>query len=129
MENFRNTFLDKAAITISIVCAAQCMLLPLAALTIPSFYLLPFSEEAFHNALLYIVMPISFLALFLGCKKHKSYDVVIYGALGVSTLIVSSVWGHDLFGEVGEIVSTVLGSSVLAFGHIQNQKKCVDSCH
>ena len=54
MENFKNTYLDRAAITISIVCAAQCILLPVAAITIPSFYLLPFSEEAFHNALLYL---------------------------------------------------------------------------
>ena len=26
MENFKNTYLDRAAITISIVCAAQCIL-------------------------------------------------------------------------------------------------------
>ncbi|GIR23788.1 hypothetical protein CM15mP37_12930 [bacterium] len=67
--------------------------------------------------------------MLMGCKKHKSYDVVGYGLIGLSLLIVSAVWGHDLFGETGEIVSTFFGSSILAFGHIQNQRKCKESCH
>ncbi|RCL88857.1 MerC domain-containing protein, partial [bacterium] len=38
-------------------------------------------------------------------------------------------YGHDLFGESGEIASTLVGSSVLSFGHIKNQKLCKECCH
>ena len=121
--------LDRSAITLSVICAVQCMLLPITAIMLPTFSLLPFSEEFFHSALLFFVIPISAFAMLIGCKKHKSYDVVGYGLIGLSLLIVSAVWGHDLFGETGEIVSTFFGSSILAFGHIQNQRKCKESCH
>ena len=39
-------------------------------------------------------------------------------------MIISALWGHDLFGESGEIASTLVGASVLSYGHIQNQKLC-----
>ena len=121
--------LDRSAITLSVICAVQCMLLPITAIMLPTVSLLPFSEEVFHSALLFFVIPISAFAMLMGCKKHKSYDVIGYGLVGLMLLIVSAVWGHDLLGETGEIVSTFFGSSILAFGHIQNQKKCKDSCH
>ena len=65
----------------------------------------------------------------LGCKKHKSYNIIFYGFFGLSILIISAIWGHDLFGESGEIVSTLVGTSILSYGHIQNQKLCKLCCH
>ena len=67
--------------------------------------------------------------MLLGCRKHKSYNIIFYGLLGLGILIVNVIWGHDLFGESGEIISTAIGNSILSYGHIQNQKLCKLSCH
>ena len=53
----------------------------------------------------------------------------IYGIIGLMILAVSAIWGHDILGETGEIVATLLGASVLSFGHYRNQKLCKDCCN
>jgi hypothetical protein len=121
--------LDKLAVYLSAICAVQCLALPIAMLFLPSLSLLPLSEELFHTLLLFLVIPVSIFAMVMGCKKHKSYNIIFYGALGLSILLISAVYGHDLFGESGEIASTLVGTSVLSFGHIKNQKLCKECCH
>ena len=121
--------LDKLAVYLSAICAVQCLALPIAMLFLPSLSLLPLSEELFHALLLFLVIPVSIFAMVMGCKKHKSYNIIFYGALGLSILLISAVYGHDLFGESGEIASTLVGTSVLSFGHIKNQNLCKECCH
>ena len=121
--------LDKLAVYLSAICAVQCLALPIAMLFLPSLSLLPLYEELFHTLLLFLVIPVSIFAMVMGCKKHKSYNIIFYGALGLSILLISAVYGHDLFGESGEIASTLVGTSVLSFGHIKNQKLCKECCH
>tara|TARA_B100000886_G_C20285458_1_gene433110 strand:- start:75 stop:488 length:414 start_codon:yes stop_codon:yes gene_type:complete len=121
--------LDKAAVYLSALCAIQCLILPLSMIFLPSVTLISFSEELFHTLLLFLVIPISAFAMLTGCKKHKNYNIIFYGALGLAILLVSAIYGHDLFGESGEIASTLVGASVLSFGHIKNQKLCKECCH
>ena len=56
------------------------------------------------------------------------YNVIYYGIIGLVIMVVSAVWGHDLFGETGEIVSTLAGTSILSIGHIKNKKLCKQCC-
>jgi len=121
--------LDRIAVYLSAICVVQCLALPVAMLFLPSLSVLPVSEELFHTLLLYLVIPVSIFAMVMGCKKHKSYNIIFYGALGLSILLVSAIYGHDLFGESGEIAATLVGASVLSFGHIKNQKLCKECCH
>ena len=67
-------------------------------------------------------MPISFLALFWVVKSIKVTTLLVMELIGLSLLIVSAVWGHDFLVRLVKSYPTVFGSSVLAFGHIQNQK-------
>ena len=120
---------DKTAIGLSVICLLQCLILPVSLLFFPVFFLLPLIEQWFHSLFLFLVVPISIFAIFLGCRKHKSYNIIFYGILGLTILIVNVIWGHDLFGESGEIISTAIGTSILSYGHIQNQKLCKLSCH
>lgn len=120
---------DKFAIYLSVFCAIQCLILPLSLLFIPAISLLPLADESFHKVLLLFVIPISAFAMIMGCRKHKSYNVIYYGIIGLSIMIVSAIWGHDLVGETGEIVSTLAGTSILSFGHIKNKKLCKECCH
>ena len=121
--------LDTAAISLSAICLAQCLIMPIAAIFAPTISLLPLADESFHMILLLFVLPVSILAMTLGCKKHKTYGVMVYAVAGLSLMAISAIWGHDLFGEAGEIGATLVGASILSFAHFKNQKLCKDCCH
>jgi len=130
---FNNTFspnsLDKVAVSLSVICAVQCLILPISLIFIPTISLLPLSDESFHKLLLFLVIPISAFAMIMGCKKHKSYNVIYYGIIGLGIMIISAIWGHDLLGKSGEIYSTLVGTSILSFGHLKNKRLCTECCH
>ena len=94
----------------------------------PTLAISVLTDEWFHSLLLFLVFPVSVFAMFLGCKKHKRYHIIFYGIIGLTILSVSAIWGHDIFGESGEIVATLIGASVLSFGHYKNQKLCKNCC-
>jgi hypothetical protein len=130
---FNNTFspnsLDKVAVSLSVICAIQCLILPISLIFIPTISLLPLADESFHKLLLFLVIPISAFAMIMGCKKHKSYNVIYYGIIGLGIMIISAIWGHDLLGKSGEIYSTLVGTSILSFGHLKNKRLCTECCH
>ena len=128
-KKFSTINLDKIAVYLSVLCVVQCLLLPVSALLLPTLSLIPLADEWFHSLLLFFVIPTSVFAMALGCKKHKSYNIIFYGLIGLGILIVSAIWGHELFGENGELVFTLIGTSVLSYGHIKNQKLCKLFCH
>ncbi|MEP1445976.1 MAG: MerC domain-containing protein [Paraglaciecola sp.] len=121
---------DKTAIGLSFLCVIHCLLLPILLIFIPPLSgLFALNDELFHRWLLYAVVPISLAALLIGYVHHKSRRVFLIGAVGLLLLIFTAFWGHELLGENGEVLLTVLGSSIIAFGHIRNyqlrrQEKC-----
>ena len=127
--NIKNTVLDKIALSTSIFCAMHCLFLPVILLFFPTINLGQLGDESFHSMLLYVIIPISIVALLLGCNKHKRYFILFYGFMGISILSFTAMYGHDLLGETLEIIFTLLGASIVAFGHFQNQKLCELNCH
>jgi hypothetical protein len=123
---------DKAAVGLSAVCAAHCLLFPVALVALPSMATVAFlSDEAFHRALVLFVLPTSLIALTMGCRKHKRYRVYLAGALGLLALGAAAALGHEILGDVGEKSLTFAGSIIIALSHVQNYKLCRrgDSCH
>tara|TARA_Y100001970_G_C13546996_1_gene515011 strand:- start:102 stop:491 length:390 start_codon:yes stop_codon:yes gene_type:complete len=129
MKKEVNIYLDKTAISLSVICAIHCLFVPLVLLYAPTLTISVLTDEWFHTLLLFLVFPVSTLAMFFGCKQHKRYNILFYGIIGLMILAVSAIWGHDILGETGEIVATLLGASVLSFGHYRNQKLCKDCCN
>jgi hypothetical protein len=121
---------DKAAVGLSLLCVVHCLFLPILLILIPPLSgVFAFNDELFHTWLLYAVVPISSIAMLMGYLHHRSQRVFLIGALGLIILILTAFWGHELFGEFGEVAFTVLGSSIIAYSHIRNyqlrsQKKC-----
>lgn len=118
------TVSDKTAISLSLLCSIHCLLLPVALVIIPTLASLPMGEEAFHKWMLLGVIPVSIFALTMGCKKHKRYQLLSYGLSGIGILIFAAFFGHDILGETGEKISTVIGSLVIVYGHFMNHKLC-----
>jgi len=115
---------DKAAIGLSLFCAVHCLLLPVTLIMLPSLAATTFGGEEFHQWMLVAVLPISLLALTLGCRKHREMSIMLLGLMGLIIILVAALFGHDLFGEIGEKVATLLGASLIALSHVRNQSLC-----
>ena len=116
--------MDKAAIGLSLVCVVHCLLTPLAVVMIPALGATFLEDESFHYAILYLVLPTSLVALGLGCRKHGRMEILLMGLLGLSILCLILLVGEEVIGEMGEKVSTVTGSAIIAYAHIRNFKLC-----
>lgn len=124
------TVADKTAIGLSTLCAIHCLMLPVAIVMLPSLLATSFGDESFHQWLLLAVIPSSAIALTLGCRKHGRWGVVTTGVLGLSVLVFTAFFGHDLLGELGEKVASIAGALLIVAGHLQNHLACrAGRCH
>lgn len=116
--------LDRAAIGLSLLCAIHCLILPVVAILAPTSISLMLTDEAFHQGLLWGIIPISIFALYMGCAKHKSFRIFFCTISGLLILCLAGYLGHDYLGEIGEKMLTVLGGTIVAFGHVSNYQLC-----
>ena len=123
MENIQG-IADKSAIVLSFLCALHCLFLPAAIVLYPSTLGFLPGDESVHFALLFLVIPISAYALVKGGKVHKSRKVFITGISGLLVLVAAVILGHDMLGEIGEKILTVLGSIIVIIAHVQNHLIC-----
>ena len=129
MKNALNINFDNVAIGFSALCALHCLLLPFIVIFFPAISATFLGSEDFHKTLHYFVIPSSIVALYLGCNMHGKYNVYLYGAFGISILLIAVFFGHDFFGENGETLLTLLGAGIVSFGHFKNQKLCAECCN
>lgn len=122
---------DKTAISLSFLCTLHCLALPLLVISLPTVTALGLVGEAFHLWMLVVVVPVSLVALAMGCKKHNNMKVLFAGIVGLIALIAAGVAGHDLLGEIGEKALTVFGAVCIAVGHFFNHRLCQQQtdCH
>lgn len=124
MKAQNSLLIDKFAASTSILCAIHCLFLPFMLSVFPAVGTTIFGQESFHALLLFLVVPLSVIALTLGCKQHKNIFVPLMGLAGLTTLIFTALFGHDTFGHDGERIATLVGASVIASSHLFNYKLC-----
>lgn len=119
-------FSDKFAMILSSLCVVHCLLTPLLLIAIPSLAgVAMLTDETFHHLLLYFVVPVGFVALLMGFTHHRTLWVVCFGLTGLmvlsSPLVLEMLGlGHEVLGENGETVVTVIGSLFVVAAHIVN---------
>lgn len=118
------TFSDKTAIGLSLLCTLHCLVLPFALIFLPSLSALGLDNEAFHFWMIFAVIPISIYALTLGCKKHKRTHLLKIGSLGLLFLLAAVFLVGPFLGELGEKVFTLTGAGFIAFAHFGNYRLC-----
>ena len=116
--------MDKAAIGLSMLCIAHCLLTPIAIIMLPALGATFFGDEIFHYALLCVVIPISVFSLGLGCRKHERRGILLFGLVGISIMSLILIIGEDVLGELGESMLTILGALIVAFAHVRNFRAC-----
>jgi len=121
----RQLKLDKFAILLSGVCLVHCLLAPIILTLLPIFSLSVLVEDiVFHQLMLWIVVPTSVVALFIGCRKHRRWPIALSGAMGIAALFAVAFFGHDYLSTGGEKVATSIGGLLLAFSHYLNYRAC-----
>jgi len=120
---------DNAAITLSIMCASHCLVLPLLLIFIPSvFFTQLVSNEIFHQLMIVTAIAVSPFALFIGYFRHKNHTPALFGSFGLLVLVTAVSLNHEILGNYGETLLTIFGSSILVFGHVKNQLLSKNKC-
>ena len=116
--------LDRSAIGLSFLCVLHCLAMPLTLILVPSLAALPIADERVHLLLVLLVLPTSTVALTLGCRQHGLKHILAWGLTGIVILVLAAGLGEEFLGEYGEKILTVVGSVLVAVGHILNFKCC-----
>lgn len=120
---------DRLAIGASVVCAIHCALLPVLLAVFPTLVAMPVTDHTFHFLLAWFVVPSSLIAVSLGCRRHKDRLVLAGCGLGLTIIVLTAWFGHDLLGETGEKMATLTGAVILSIVHWRNYSLCrQDSC-
>ncbi|MAS98040.1 MAG: MerC domain-containing protein [Pontiellaceae bacterium] len=132
-------FFDKFAIFLSATCAIHCLLTPILIIFLPIVGSSFFADANFHLWMLYLVMPTTAIAIFLGCKKHKDKIVITLSALGLLIVTVSTIYQYSLQADSGDCVIcmsgghsisnplvwvNILAGALLISAHVRNYKLC-----
>lgn len=72
-----------------------------------------------HVAFALVLIPITLFAMRSASKRHGQRSVLALLGVGLG-LVVFAVVAHDLVGEVGGTLVTLIGSLLLILGHWQN---------
>ena len=118
------TFTDKMAMSLSMLCALHCMAAPMIIVMLPSLAALQLDDEAFHTWMVLAVIPISIYALTMGCRQHKHYRLLGIGLFGLLFLLSAVLSGDDLITSFWEKALTVTGAVTIALGHYWNYRLC-----
>ena len=123
-------FFDRFAIGLSVLCAIHCLAVPVLLIMFPSLLAsFHIDDHIFHELLIWVAVPTSSIAFFLGCRRHKDPKVFALAGLGLASLIATAFFGHDALGEMGEKLATLFAVSILAYAHWRNYSLCrKDSC-
>ena len=115
---------DKTAIGLSVLCTLHCLALPVLVVMLPAITAWNLASEEAHLWLLVAVIPVSVYALTMGCRKHRQFNIMFLGLIGLALLIIAAWLGHDILGEIGEKTILTIGAAVIAMSHLLNQRQC-----
>ncbi len=108
------------SISLAGICAIHCLMIPVLLALFPVLISALLFEEIFHELLLLLIIPLSFLAIFLGCRRHKDLTVFLIVALGLALILIGA-FGAE---ESKETVLTLTGSVVMVAGYVRNFRLC-----
>ena len=119
-----STTIDGVVIAISALCVLHCLLVPVAVVVFPFVATTLWASHEFHVWLLVLILPSSAVALWLGCRRHRSGRVLGLGLLGMAVLITAAILGPEKLTEPGEVLVTGTGGVLLAASHVMNFRRC-----
>lgn len=123
MSAFSRT-LDRLGILVTGICFVQCLATPVLIVLAPTLFGTLLDGHHFHFLLLFLILPISGIALFLGCTRHRNLLVISAGLSGLILVCLAAWLGYEVLGRGGEMAMTLTGSGLLALAHVFNYRLC-----
>ena len=138
-------WLDSLAISMSMICAVHCLLTPVLIALLPIISTTFWVHENFHLWMVFLVVPTTSLAVFMGCRQHRDKFVAILSMVGLCCVVGVAIYQYSLFAgqaaavceictacvpeESGSLVNatTIFNSSgglFLACAHFRNYRLC-----
>ncbi len=117
-------FTDYTSMSLAGICAVHCFLMPMVLILFPVLGSTFLFEEIFHELMILLVIPASLVAIFLGCRRHKDFNVIMLGVLGLCLLLTGAFAATGY----GESVFTLIGAFVMLSGHLRNFRLCRKDC-
>ena len=117
LASFRFSRLDRIAIGLSGACAVHCVASAIAVVLLSSVADL-LAAPIIHEAGLGLAMVLGALALVNGALRHGFMLPIAIGALGLGVMAGALTLGHGS----AEMLYTIVGVSLLAFGHELNRR-------
>ena len=118
--NIKTKQLDNISIYISGFCLIHCLAFPILSVSIPLYGF--FTENHFHEILLFLIIPISSFALYRGFKNHKNRRIISVGIIGGILVFLGATILHNQVNSTYELIITVIGSVLLALAHFNNNR-------
>ena len=87
----RHGWLDHLAIGMAAVCAIHCLLTPILIIALPIIATSFFVHQDFHLWMIFLVLPTTVFAVFMGCRNHKDRVVLALSAIGLSVLLFALI--------------------------------------
>lgn len=116
--------LDRCSVVISAVCVAHCIALPPLLILFPLLGGTVLTDELFHVMLLWIIIPTSVIAIAMARRHHPDSLVLVLVSTGIMVLMVGAFWAHDHAEAWVDTTLSIMGSGLLASGHIRNFRLC-----
>lgn len=113
----KQRWLDLAAMGASALCLVHCLALPALLILVPTIGVTLAFTESFHLGALVFAVPVSVVALALAYRHHGLLRPAMIVAPGILLLALGVMVGSP---EWLETVLTVIGSMLLAVGHVHN---------
>ncbi|MDP7593427.1 MAG: MerC domain-containing protein [Litorilituus sp.] len=124
MKVITQPLLDKLSISASVICAMHCAAMPILLVLFPTLSFLPSDDHEFHQALIWLIVPLSLIAGFMGCHKHKKTHILICIITSLILLVITAIFAHEIVGEAGEKILTVFATAMLTIAHWKNYRQC-----
>ena len=113
----RQTWLDGAAASVSLLCLVHCLALPLLIAALPALSQVLSVPEGFHRGVALVALPASAVALLAGFRRHRSGRALGLAATGLAAI----GWGAFGAQSAGaELAATVAGSVLVSAAHVVN---------
>ena len=117
-------YLDRIGIFLSATCLLHCLTLPVLLTIAPITQTGLLDEQTFHLVLLWFILPVSLIALGIGCRQHKDLLILVLGGTGLCLLLFAGLIGHTVLSPSAERGVTIVAGLILAAAHLRNFKIC-----
>ena len=90
----------------------HCLVTPLIVTLLPIISTTFWVHENFHLWMVFLVVPTTTAAVFMGCRKHKDKPVAALSALGLAFIVFVAIYQYSFHADPGALVEPAHHDSI-----------------